>query len=175
MVVVNHALAVVVCADVAQALLDALHPFGGDVFVARFVIHGHDFVFEQGVNGGGVGFVAVRRIGLAVADGPAAGVLGGFVEPAIEDAQAEHAVDAGFHAAGAAGFFAAARGVQPEIHALHHFAGDFDAVVFDEDHVAGKFRIARKLHNFADQCFTGNVFGMGFAGDDDLHGHGWRW
>src|SRR5512140_571959 len=107
-VVVDHALAIVAGADVAQTLLDALHPLGGDVFVAAFVIHRNDFVFEQGVDGGGVGFVAIWGVGVAVTDGPAAGVLGSFIEPAIENAEAEYAVDAGFHAAGAAGFFAAA-------------------------------------------------------------------
>ncbi len=76
---------------------------------------------------------------------------------------------AGLHAGGAAGFFAAARSVEPEIHALHQFARDFHVVVFDEDDVLPEVGIARELHDLADEGFARLIFRMRLAGDDDLH------
>ena len=136
-------------AEVVQRFLDALDPLPRRL-LAVFVKHRHDLVFEQVVDGAGVQRVLVLGVGLAVADGPAAGEFGGFVEPAVEDAQVQHAVDAGLHAAGAAGLFAAPRIVEPQVHALHQFARHLHVVVFEEDHVLPQFRIARELHDLAD-------------------------
>src|ERR1019366_7112097 len=107
----------------------------------------------------------------AVADGPAAGYFVGFVEPAIQDAQVQHAVDAGLHAAGAAGLLAALRSVQPQIHTLHHFARDLHVVVFDEDHVLPQIPVARKLHDIADEILAFVIARVRLAGDHDLHRH----
>ena len=99
---------------------------------------------------------------LAVSYGPAAGYFIGFVEPAVQDAQVQHAVDAGLHAAGAAGFLAALRSVQPQVYALHHFARDLHVVVLP---------VARKLHDIADEILALVVARVRLAGDHDLHRH----
>ena len=104
----HHAAAIEVRADVGERLLDAAHPLARRL-LAALVEHGDDFVFEQRVDGAGVQPVLIVGVGLAFADGPAAGRLVGFVEPAVQNAQVEHAVDGGLHAAGAAGLFAAPR------------------------------------------------------------------
>ena len=44
-------------------------------------------------------------------------------------------------------------------------------VVFHEDHVLPQVRIARKLHDLADEALARLVLGMRLAGDDDLHRH----
>ena len=114
--------------------------------------------------------ILVLGIRFAVADGPTAGQVGGFVPPAIQDAEVEDAVDAGLHAAGAAGLFAAAGIVQPEVDALHQLAGHLHVVVFEEDDVLPEVGIAGILDDLADQRLAGRILGMGFAGDNDLHG-----
>ena len=113
--------------------------------------------------------VAIRGIRFPVADGPAAGRIFGFVEPAVQDAHVQRAVDAGLHAAGARGFFPAARRVQPDVHAAHQFARHLNRVILHEHHPPGEFRIARELHDFADQRLARYVLGMGFPRDHQLH------
>ena len=98
-------------------------------------------------------------------------MLIGFVEPAVQDAQVENAVDGRLHSAGAAGLFAAPRVVEPQVHALHHLARHLHVVVFQEDHVFPEVGIARELHDLADVALARLVLGMGLAGDDDLHRH----
>src|ERR1019366_1205333 len=169
-VLVDHAAAIEGGGDVGERLLDAAHPFAG-CLIAAFVEHGDDFVFEQRVDGASVECVLIVGVGLAFSDGPAAGGFVGFVEPAVEDAEIEDAVDGGFHAAGAASLLAAAGIVEPDVDALDEFAGDLHVVVFHEDDVLPEIGIARKLHHLAYVGFARLIFGMGFAGDHDLHRH----
>src|ERR1022692_609558 len=169
-VLVDHTAAIEGGGDVGERLLDAAHPLAGGLFAA-FVEHGDDFVFQQRVEGGGVEGVLIVAVDLAFSDGPAAGSFVGFVEPAVEDAEIEHAVDGGFHAAGAASLFAAAGIVEPDIDALHEFARDFHIVVFHEDYVLPEFGIARELDHLADVGLARLIFGMRLAGDYDLHRH----
>jgi hypothetical protein len=75
-------------------------------------------------------------IRFAVADRPAARGLIGLVVPAVEHRKIRVAVESGLHAGGAAGLFAASRIVQPQINALHEFAGDLHRVVLDENEAA---------------------------------------
>jgi hypothetical protein len=94
--------------------------------------------------------VLIVAVGFPFPDCPAAGILVGLVEPAIQNAEIQHSVDCRFHPAGAASLLAAPRIVEPHVDALHQFAPDFHVVVFDEDHVFPEFRIARELHHLAD-------------------------
>src|SRR5205823_650141 len=120
----------------------------------------NNFVFEEIVNDAGMESVLVLRVALPIADGPAARILVAFIEPAVQNAEVEHAVTGRFHAAGAAGLFAAARGVQPNIDALDHFARHLHVVVLEEDYVLPKFRIAGELYDFTDVTLAGLVLGM---------------
>ena len=75
---------------------------------------------------------------LALADGPADSRSYRLGPPAVEDREVEPAVAAGLHAAGAAGLHGAARGVQPDVHALHQVAGHAHVVVLEEDDAAAQ-------------------------------------
>src|SRR5579883_2576637 len=86
-VLADHALAVELGTDVHKRLLDAPDPIHRNALIAIDVIHGHDFVFQQGVDGARMHFVLVLGIGLTVADSPASRNLVGFIEPAIQNAQ----------------------------------------------------------------------------------------
>ena len=148
--------------SIPQRLLDAPHPLFRHALVP-VVIQRHDLVFQRRVDSGRVRVVAIRGIRLAVADGPAAGGIVGFVEPAVQNAHVQRAVDAGLHAAGAGGFFSAARRVEPDVHAADQLAGHLNAVILHEDHVPGQFRIARELHDFADQRLARDVLRDGLS------------
>ena len=82
--------------------------------IAALVKHGHDLVFQQVVDGAGVHVVLILGVRVAIADGPAPGFLIGLVEPSVQNAEIQHAVHSGLHAACAAGLFAAPRSVEPE-------------------------------------------------------------
>src|SRR5882762_546175 len=110
----HHTVAIELRAQLHERLFDAPYPLGWDAFIASLIIHRHNFVFQYGVDGPGVDLVLVFRVRLAVADGPATRDLVGFIEPPVQNAQIQDAVDAGLHATGTARLFAAARIVQPE-------------------------------------------------------------
>src|ERR1017187_9729286 len=169
-VLVDHTAAIEGGGNAGEGLLAAAHPFAWGL-VAAFVEHGDDFVFEQRVDGAGVEGVLIVGIDLAFSDGPAAGGLVGFVEPAVEDAEIEDAVDGGFHAAGSASLLAASGIIEPDVDALDEFAGDLHVVVFHEDDVLPEIGIARELHHLADVGLARLIFGMGLASDHDLHRH----
>ena len=164
----HHAAAIEMGAGVHDRLFHAAHPLARRLLPAP-IERGGNLAFEQVVDGAGVQRVLVLRIRLPLADGPAAGMLIGLVVPAVQDAEVQHAVDGRLHAAGAAGFFAAPRVAEPQIHALHHLPRHLHVVVFQKDHVFPEVGIARELHNFADVALPRLVLGMGLAGDDDLH------
>ena len=94
-----------------------------------------------------------------------------LVEPTVQNAQIEHAVQGCLHAAGAAGLLAAPRVVEPQIHALDHLARHLHVVVFDEDQVFPQVGVAGKLHQFPDVGLAGGVLRMSLAGNDHLHRH----
>ena len=87
-------------------------------------------------------FVLVFGIRLPVADGPAAGYLARLVEPAVQDAEVEHSVDASLHTASAAGFLAAPWIAEPEVHALNHLARHIHIVVFHKNQVLHQLGIS---------------------------------
>ena len=152
-----------------QGLLHAAHPLYRHAALAILIVHRHNFVFEHGIDGAGVDLVLILGIGFPVADGPASGDLIAFIEPAIQNAEIQHAVDAGFHAAGAARFFAAPGSVQPQVHALHHLTRNLDAVILHENNVLGDLGRAGKLHDFANQRLARQVAGVRLSGDHNLY------
>jgi hypothetical protein len=65
-------------------------------------------------------------------DGPAGDVFGAaFDPPAVEDAEAGHAVERGLHAGGAGGFIGAARRVDPDVDALGELRAELPVVVLE--------------------------------------------
>src|SRR5262249_27090864 len=62
-------------------------------------------------------------------------------------------------------------GIEPEVYALNEFARDLDFVVLEKDDVLPEIGVAGKLDDFANEALAGLIFGVGFAGDDDLHRH----
>ena len=61
-VLVHHALAVELAAQVHDRLLHAPHPLARHALGPALVVHRHDLVFEQRVDGAGVDFVLVLRV-----------------------------------------------------------------------------------------------------------------
>ena len=61
-----------------------------------------------------------------------------FDPPAVQNAQARHAIEGRFHPAGARGFERAQRRIEPDVRAGHQFQGEAHAVIRqerDRDHV----------------------------------------
>src|SRR6266851_4483802 len=96
---------------------DALNPLARDALRVALEKEGDDLLGQDFVEVGTIGAVLdFDGIGVGIfADGEAVGAIVTFAPPAVEDAEIEAAVAAGFHAAGARGFEGAARGVQPHV------------------------------------------------------------
>ena len=145
-------------------------PAGGVAAAGAGVEERGDVVFEHAVEGGGFDGVAVFIVFvfLAIADGPAA--VGGvaLAPPAVEDGDIETAVDGGFHAGGAAGFHAAAWGVEPDVGSLDEGAGEAHVVVFEEEEAVADSGAAGDVDDLADEVLAVVVCGVGFACEDEL-------
>src|ERR1043166_5041571 len=108
-------------------------------------------------------------VGMGIlADGEAVGAVVAFPPPAIENAQVQATMTAGFLAAGAGGFEGPARVVQPDVAAAGHGAGDMHIVVLDENEVAFEFAVFAEVDDVLDVAFAVVVAGMSFAREDEL-------
>ena len=109
-------------------------------------------------------------VGAAGADGEAVETVVSFGPPAVEDGEVEAAVEDDFLSAGAGGFEGAARVVEPDIDALDEMAAYVDVIVLDEDEFVGELAVAHHLSDLLEDLLAGLVEGVGFAGEDELHG-----
>ena len=91
-----------------------------------------------------------------------------FAPPAVENGGIQDPVHGGFHAGGAAGFDAAAGGIEPDIDALHEVAGNAHVVVFEEEEPAFDAGAFGEFHHLADEVLAVLVCRVGFAGIDEL-------
>ena len=105
-----------------------------------------------------------------VADGKAVCAVVAFAPPAVQDAEIQAAVAAGFHAAGAGGFERAARIVQPDVAAGNHLPRDMDVVVLDENQMAFQFAVFAQVNDVLDVALAFVVARMRFAGENELDG-----
>ena len=103
-----------------------------------------------------------------VADGKAIGAVVAFAPPAIEDAEVQAAVAAGFHAAGAGSFQRPARIVQPDVAAGNHLPRHMDIVVLDENQMALQFAVFAQMNDVLDEALAFVVARMRFAGKNEL-------
>src|SRR5271165_819564 len=170
-ILADHALAIELGAQVHQRLLHTPDPFDRYALVPSGIKQRDDFVFECRVDGAGVYLVLVLGIRFTVTDGPASGNLVRLIEPAVEDAQIEHTIDAGFHAAGAASLFSTARVVEPEVNTLHQLTADLDAIVLQKNDVFRNVGVSGKLDDFADQGLARQISRVSLTGNHDLHRH----
>ena len=112
-----------------------------------------------------------RRVRFAGSNGKAVQAIERFRPPAVEHRQIERAVQHHFLPAGAACLERTARVVEPDVDALHQPPPDVDVVVFDEEQLAGKARIAHQPRNLLQHFLARPIVRMRLAGEDELHRH----
>ncbi len=91
-----------------------------------------------------------------------------FSPPAIQHREVECAVHGSFHAAGAGGFTRAARGVEPDVNALHQVACHVHIVIIQEYKASAIASVFDFAVDLLDQEFSGFISRMRFAGKNDL-------
>ena len=173
-VIAQHAVRAVLGDEGLHGLADAQQPVVGPVVRIALEVQRDHLVFQQGIQGGRIVIVALfgaqAAFGHQGADGPAVGAVVAFAPPAVGHAEIEAAVDRHFLAAGAASLVGAAGIVEPDIAALHHQAGDRQAVIFDEEDLAEEAGRQHVLEEFPDQADALAIGRMGLAGKDEYDG-----
>src|SRR6185437_5215513 len=101
-------------------------------------------------------------------DSPPVGSVITFNPPSIEDAEVQHAVQGGFHAAGAAGLHRKARSVQPNVDALDEILRHMHFIIFNESDAAAQFVIMAEVQHLMNEVSTRLIGWMGLAGEDEL-------
>src|SRR5262245_7584138 len=91
-----------------------------------------------------------------------------FAPPAIEDAQVQAAVAAGFLAAGTGGFERAARVVQPYVATGNHLARNVHIVILDEDEVALQLAVFAEMDDMLNEFLSIVIARVRFAGINEL-------
>src|SRR5438552_18461514 len=84
------------------------------------------------------------------ADGEAIGAIVTFAPPAIEDAEIEAAMAAGFHPAGARGLERTARRIEPDITTGNHLPRHVHVVILDENQVPLQIAVFAQVNNMLD-------------------------
>src|SRR6202011_5965021 len=92
----------------------------------------------------------------------------GLIEPAIEDAEIQDAVQARLHTASTTSLLPAPGSVEPKVDSLDHLTANPQSVVLDENDVSGELGIVRQLHYLTNQHFSGMVLGMSFPCNQNL-------
>ena len=91
-----------------------------------------------------------------------------FDPPAVQHAQAGHAVEGGFHAARAGGFLRFLRRVQPEIHAGHQQTCQVHVVVLQVNHLDVALHALGGFMDASNDVLATLVVGVRLAGIQDL-------
>ena len=112
----------------------------------------------------------VRNMLRAVTDREAIRAVVRFGPPAVEDRQVQAAIENYFLAARSRSFERPAWIVQPNVHTLHHVAGNIDVIVLDEHDLLRKPLIVPQVSHALDELLAGLVLRVCFAGEDELHG-----
>src|SRR5882757_2366310 len=89
--------------------------------------------------------------------------------PAIENAEVEAAMAAGFHATGAGGFQRPARRIQPNVAARNHLPRDMHVVVLDENQMPLQIAVLAQVDDVLNVAFAILIAGMRFAGKNKLN------
>src|SRR5438876_5030138 len=104
------------------------------------------------------------------ADSKAIGAIVTFAPPAIEDAEIEAAMAAGFHPAGARGLQRTARGVKPNITTRNHLPRHVHVVILDENQVPLQIAVFAQVNDMLDVTLAIVVARVRLAGENELHG-----
>ena len=131
---------------------------------------GHHLFLEQAVERVGIGGILRGRIvgRRAAVNQPAVGAVVAFRPPAVADAQVRHAVDGGFHAAGAARLERLARRVEPHVAALREEMRHVKVVVIDERDASAIHRIDGMAIDLLEMVLPPIVRRVRFAGKHNL-------
>ena len=92
-----------------------------------------------------------------------------LVPPAVALRQIEAAIDQDLYATRPACFPRPARGVDPDIDALHQLLGERDVIVLEEYDAPAELGLLSNLDPVADHSLSLNVSRMGLAGEDELN------
>src|SRR5262245_11282110 len=93
-----------------------------------------------------------------------------FGPPAIQNRQVQSSIENRFLTTRSGSLERPTRIVEPQVDTLDHVPAKVDVVIFDEYHSVGESRIEPHVGDKADKSLGRFVFGMGLAGEDDLHG-----
>src|SRR5258706_10455877 len=104
------------------------------------------------------------------ADGKAIGAIVTFAPPAIEDAEIEAAMAAGFHAAGARGLQRAARRIEPDIATRNHLPRHVHVVILDKNQVPLQIAVFSQVNDVLDVTLAIVVARVRLASENKLHG-----
>src|SRR5207249_936577 len=153
---------------------DPLDPLPREALLVALVKKRNDLVGQGFVKAGAVlAVLLLDRVGMRIfADRKTVGAVVALPPPAVEDAEVEAAMSAGFHAAGAGGLQRTARGVEPDVAAGHHLPGDVHVVVLDEDEVSLEIAVFAEVDDVLDVTLAVVVARMGLAGENELDGPG---
>ncbi len=139
--------------------------------LVALIVGRDDLFLEEPIQRIGIGGVLSILIlhALVAVDDPAVRTVVPFRPPAVADAEMRHAVDAGLHAAGAAGFERFSRGIEPDVASLREEMRDVQIVVVDEGDTASIDGIDRMTVDLLQVPFAHVVGRVGLARKDDLH------
>src|SRR4029077_10506056 len=102
-------------------------------------------------------------------DGKSVGAVVTLAPPAVEDAEVQATMAAGFHAAGAGCFERSARIVQPDIAARYHLPGDMDIIIFHKHHGPRQFTVFADMDNLLDEPLALVIARVRLARKNELH------
>src|SRR5437016_11167204 len=152
-----------------------LHDF--QKFSAIVVVHGENHGFELAIErfhfSAVVGGSIAGRGAPRLADRPAGDAFDMTLHPpAVENAQAWHAIQRGLHAAGAGGLQRKLWRVEPKVHAGSYFSTEIEIVVVKENHRHGFPQRFLRVENPAYDVLPAGIVRMRLAGINDLKGAG---
>src|SRR5258708_40139757 len=102
-------------------------------------------------------------------DGEAVSGVIAFTPPAVEDAEIQTAVAAGFHATRARSFQRSARVVKPNVAPGDHLPGDVHIIVFDKNEISLQIAIFAAVNDVLDIALAIIVPRMSLASENKLH------
>src|SRR5262249_31580722 len=110
-----------------------------------------------------------RGVSFAGADGKSVQAVICLGPPAVQDRKIQSTIEHDFLTTSARGFQGPARSVQPDIDSLNQVPAEVYIIIFKEQDLSGKERIAHQPGDLLEHSFTWIVVGMCFSCEDELN------
>src|ERR1700757_1260025 len=91
-----------------------------------------------------------------------------FDPPAVENAEAGHAIQGGLHAAGSGSLQRKLRRIEPQVHSRSNLPAEVHVVVVEENYGHGFPQRFLRVIDPPDNIFPASIVGVSFARIDDL-------